>query len=85
MRLMPVIFNPELPVLRSVTGRGWLLVPTVCDGKIARPGLAVSAGPFTPVPLRGMATGLDGVLSLTVIAPESNSVLVGEKLTVMVQ
>ena len=80
-----MIFKLEFPVLTSMTGRGLLLVPTVCDGKIARSGLAVSAGPFTPVPLRGMATGLDGVLSLSVMAPESNPVLVGEKITVMVQ
>ena len=64
-----MIFKLEFPVLTSVTGRGLLLVPTVCDEKIARSGLAVSTGPFTAVPLRGMATGLDGVLSLSVMAP----------------
>ena len=83
--LIPLMFNPEFPVLISMTGTGLLLVPTGCDGKIARAGSAVSAGPLTPIPARGMATGLALVLSLSVMVPASDPVLVGEKLTVMSQ
>lgn len=82
---MPVRFNPEFPLLTSMTGKGLLLVPTDCDEKTSRVGFAVSAGPFTPVPLRGMATGPVRVLSPTVIEPEFDPVLAGEKFTVMVQ
>jgi hypothetical protein len=84
-RLIPVMLSPEFPVLTSMTGLGLLLVPTVCEGKIARSGLTVSAGPFTPVPLRGMAAGPVLVLSLSVMAPDSNPLVVGEKLTVIAQ
>ena len=84
-RLIPLMLNLEFPVLTSVTGKGLLLVPIACDGKMARAGLAVSAGPLTPIPVSGMATGLALVLSLSVIVPASDPVLVGEKLTVMAQ
>src|SRR5271165_6037701 len=84
-RSIPVMFKPEFPLLTSTTGAGLLLVPTDCDGKMARAGSAVSSGPLTPVPARGMATGLALVLSLSVMVPASDPVLVGEKLTVIVQ
>lgn len=84
-RLIAVMFNPEFPVLISMIDVGVLPVPTACGGKIAWAGLTVSAGPVTPVPLRGMAPGLDLVLSLNVMEPEFNPVAAGEKLTVIVQ
>jgi hypothetical protein len=83
--LIPVMFNAEFPVLLSMIGVGLLLVPTDCEENVARAGFNVSAGPLTPVPLRGMVTGLVLVLSLSMILPDSNPVPLGEKVTVIAQ
>src|SRR5579864_2793361 len=83
--LMPVMFKDAFPVFTSVTIAGVLLVPTVCGVKFARLGYGVRKGPFTPVPLSGMASGLIFVLSVTVTVPDSKPVAVGVKVTFAVQ
>ena len=62
-----------------------LLVPTAWGMKFTRFGYGVRKGPFTPLPLSGIASGLIFVLSVTVMAPDSSPVAVGEKLTFTVQ
>jgi hypothetical protein len=83
--LMPVMFNAEVPVFTSTTAEGLPLVPTACGAKLTRLGDGVRKGPFTPVPLRGMASGLILVLSVRAMAPCTGPVAVGVKLTVTVQ
>jgi hypothetical protein len=73
------------PVFTSTRVTGVLLVPTACGAKFARPGYGVRKGPFTPLPLSGMARGLILVLSVTVMAPDSRPLAVGEKVTFTAQ
>jgi hypothetical protein len=82
---MPLTFKGAFPVFTSMMIAGVLLVPTACGAKFARLGYGVRKGPFTPVPLRGTASGLILVLSVTVMEPDSRPVAVGVKLTVTAQ
>ena len=84
--LMPLRFREAFPVFTSMMAEGWLLVPTACGvAKFVRPGNGVRKGPFTPAPLRGMASGLILVLSVIVMAPDRAPAVVGMKFTVMEQ
>ena len=78
---MLLMFKDAFPVFTSTIGVGVLLVPTACGAKFARLGYGVRKGPFTPVPLRGMASGLILVLSVTVTAPDCRPVAVGANVT----
>ena len=79
------MFIDAFPVFTSTMGAGALLAPTAWGVKFTRLGYGVRKGPFTPVPLSGMASGLILVLSVTVMAPDSNPVAVGEKVTFTAQ
>lgn len=81
---MPAMFRVALPVFASVRADGLLLVPTWSGEKFCRTGYVRNA-PFTPLPFTGMAKGLTGVLSVTVIVPESDPVPVGENVTLTLQ
>src|ERR1700733_7103292 len=83
--LMPVRFMDAFPVFTSTMEAGALLTPTAWGVKFTRFGYSVRKGPFTPVPLSGMASGLIFVLSVTVMAPDSGPVAVGEKVTFTAQ
>src|SRR5208283_2152773 len=82
---MLLMFSEALPVFTSRMPAAALLVPAVCGAKFNRLGYAAKKGPFTPVPLRGMASGLILVLSVTVMVPDSRPVAVGVKVTVTAQ
>jgi hypothetical protein len=82
---MPLMFKEAFPVFIRIMTAGGLLAPTASGAKLARLGSAVRKGPFTPVPLTGMASGLILVLSVTVMVPDSSPVAVGAKFTVTAQ
>lgn len=69
--LMPVIVNAAFPVFTSRIDFAVLVVPTACPAKPAWFGAAVRNGPFTPVPVTAIASGLILVLSVIVIAPDT--------------
>ena len=82
---MPLIFMDAFPAFTSKMGAGVLLAPTASGVKFARLGYGVRKGPFTPEPLSGMASGLILVLSVTMTAPDSRPVAMGEKVTFTAQ
>lgn len=79
--LIPVIFNDAFPVFSRTMAAGLLLTPTACGEKFCWLGYEVRNGPFTPVPLSGIASGLIRVLSVIVMLPDCDPVAVGEKVT----
>lgn len=79
--LIPVTFNDAFPVFSMTMAAGLLLTPTACGEKFSWLGYEVRNGPFTPVPLSAIASGLIRVLSVIVMLPDCDPVVVGEKVT----
>jgi len=79
--LIPVIFRDAFPVFSMMMAAGLPLTPIACGGKFSRLGDGVKKGPFTPVPLSRIANGLIRVLSVRVMLPDNDPVVVGEKVT----
>jgi hypothetical protein len=78
------IVRLAVPLFVSVTVCAGLVVVSGCAAKLRLVGDSVTAG-ATPVPLRGTCCGLPAASSLTETAAERAPVVVGEKLTPMVQ
>jgi hypothetical protein len=79
--LIAVKFKDAFPVFSSTMAAGVLLAPTDWGEKFCRLGYDVRKEPFTPVPLSEIANGLIRVLSVIVIAPDCEPVMLGEKVT----
>lgn len=82
---MPLRFSGALPVFASVIIAGGPLDPIWSGEKFCRAGYIIRKAPLTPLPFTEIATGLTGVLSVTVIVPDSDPVLVGENVTLTAQ
>src|ERR1700722_2042843 len=78
---MPVILKEVFPVLTSMMAAAVLLVPIVCGTKLTWVGSSARKGPLTPVPLRGMTSGLTLAPSVTVMEPVSRAAAAGVKAT----
>jgi len=83
--LVSVMFSVAFPLFASVIADGLLLVPTCSGEKFCRAGYVVRKAPFTPLPFTGIAKGLIGVLSVSVIVPDCEPTIVGEYVTVTAQ
>jgi hypothetical protein len=81
---MLVMVRLAVPVLVTVIGSDVPLVPTSTPGKLRPTGERVTAG-ATPVPLIGTLCGLPDALSVTFTVDDRLPVLVGVKITLMVQ
>ena len=68
--LMAVMLKDALPVLARAMTSGELGVPTGSVEKFLRLGYGVRNGPFTPVPVREIVSGLIRVLSARLMAPD---------------
>ena len=79
--LIPLTFSEAFPVFSMTMAAGLLLTPTACGEKFCWLGYDVRKGPFTPVPLSAIASGLIRVLSVIVTLPDCDPVVVGEKVT----
>jgi len=73
-----------VPVLLSVTGWDALLVPTRCSPKSKLSGVRLTRG-WVPFPDSATVCGLPGASSVMVRLPLRAPVVVGEKVTLMVQ
>jgi hypothetical protein len=76
--------NGPLPVLVTVRVCAALVVPTAAEAKVRFDGLML-ATPATPVPLIAIAWGLPWALSLIVTVPIWVPIVVGTKVTEMLQ
>ena len=82
--MMLVTVKLAVPVLLSVMGVLVLVEPTSTPLKLRLPGVRVAPG-ATPVPLMATLCGLPLALSVTFTADDRLPVLVGLKVTLMVQ
>ena len=82
--IMLLTVKLAVPVLVSVTGAAALVIPTNTPVKLRLPGDSVTAG-ATPVPLIGTLCGLPAALSVILTVDDRLPVLVGLKVTLIVQ
>lgn len=81
---MLAILSAPVPVLVTVTVCAVLVVPTVCAANVKLVVDRLTTG-IVPVPERAMACGLLLALSVMVVAPVRGPVVVGVKVTLIVQ
>jgi hypothetical protein len=75
-----LMLSVAVPVLVSVTVCGRLDVPTYCAAKVRLPGDKPTIGPGV-LPVKAMACGLPGALSVTLIAAAAFPFALGVKVT----
>src|SRR5215471_8458464 len=81
------MFRFEPPTLVTVRFCAALVVPTTCPEKLSEPGVMLTAGPLgdVPLPVRVALCGLPAALSETDSVPPRVPVVVGVKVTLIVQ
>ena len=68
--VVPLRLRVALPEFTKVRTSGELALPRGSGGKFIRLGFGVRKGPFTPVPVSGILSGLMRVLSVRLIVPD---------------